>query len=204
MTEHASRLHSHWAARPWAPGETRLHWYLLPALEVPVRAAVADLQARLARPGLDLVPPEWLHATIRSLRPVPDEHRDAMVDAVRAAVAATGIGPITATAAPLVVDEAVVWALRGDAPEPDAIERLHTAVTTAVGPWRRTAADAPFRPHVTVAYAAADLDGDALRTAMGIPDPVTVRFDALHLLEVRQDGGAYRWEPSARLPLPGP
>ncbi len=202
MTDHASRLHSHWAARPWAPGETRLHWYLLPVLEGPVRVAVADLQARLARPGLDLVPPEWLHATIRSLHPVPDERCDDLIDAVRAAVGATGVGPVAASATPLVVADAVVWALRGDTAEPDAIERLHAAVTAAVGPWRRTAADAPFRPHVTVAYAAADLDGDALRAAVGVPAPVTIRFDALHLLEVRQDGGAYRWAPVARLSLP--
>ncbi len=196
------RLQSHWDAHPWAPDESRLHWYLLP--DRTAAEPARRLQTRLRRPGLDPVPAPWLHATVLSLLPVPPAEVADLVDAVRDAVA--GLAAPVGEGRAVVVPEAVLWALEPEAP----FAAVFTAVAAAVGPWRRTRTDKPFRPHVTVAYAGAEFDGAELEGQLdaarleGADRLPPARFDALHLLDVRRQDRTYRWTPVARIPLEGP
>jgi len=145
-----------------------------------------------------------LHATVLSLLAVhPAEVAD-LVDTVRDAVA--GLAAPVGEGRAVVVPEAVLWALEPEAP----FAAVFTAVAAAVGPWRRTRTDKPFRPHVTVAYAGAEFDGAELEGQLdaarleGADRLPPARFDALHLLDVRRQDRTYRWTPVARIPLEGP
>ena len=72
-----SGLVSHWEHGTWAPGETRLHWYLVPS-SVPA-ASVDAVASLLDSPGFDLVPATRLHCTMIALVPSLAAYRSAVV-----------------------------------------------------------------------------------------------------------------------------
>ncbi len=194
-----SGLVSHWEHGTWAPGETRLHWYLLPS-SVPA-ASVDAVASLLGSSGFDLVPVTWLHCTVVSLVPslisADRSVVDHMVDAVRSEVA--GMGPIRASASLAAYHSAVVWELE----QADAFRGVFDSVVTASTPLLRTDPTRPYRPHLTVAYANAPHDDAAV--ARIIDDRSCTlehdEFAMLSLLDVRQEAGCYRWEIVEEIPL---
>lgn len=185
-------LVSHWEYGTWAPGETRLHWYLLPE-SVP-REAVNAVASLLDVPGFDIVPVEWLHCTVVALLPslaAADRAAvDQMVDGVRSAVA--GLGPITAEATLEAHHSALVWTL-----EPgDAFTEVFDAVVPACGSLIRTDVLRAYQPHLTVAYSSARHEEESVAgvLASGVGKLETVGFSSLLLLDVRQQDRCYQWD----------
>ena len=194
-----SGLVSHWEHGTWAPGETRLHWYLLPS-SVPA-ASVDAVASLLGSSGFDLVPVTWLHCTVVSLVPslisADRSVVDHMVDAVRSEVA--GMGPIRASASLAAYHSAVVWEL-----EPaDAFRGVFDSAVTASTSLLRTDPTRPYRPHLTVAYANAPHDDAAVSRIVDDRscDLEHVEFATISLLDVRQLSGCYRWEIISEIPL---
>lgn len=185
-------LVSHWEHGRWAPGETRLHWYLLP-FAVPA-ASVESIASVLTKPGFDVVPATWLHCTVVALvPPLVSADRSAvdhMVGTVRSAAA--GLDRITASASLAAYHSALVWEL-----EPvDAFHGVFAAVVASSASIIRTDPTRPYRPHLTVAYANAPHDDAAVARMVNdrSGDLECVEFATLSLLDVRQESGCYRWD----------
>ncbi len=194
-----SGLVSHWEHGTWAPGETRLHWYLLPA-SVPSEAVNA-VSSLLDRPGFDVVPSAWLHCTVVAIVPsLASADRgviDHMVDDVRSAMA--DIGPITASATLVAHHSAVVWAL-----EPaEAFSAVFDAVVPACASVLRTDTTRTYQPHLTVAYASASHSEASTVSLLdgGVGALESVEFSMLALLDVRQQDRCYQWEFVSELQL---
>jgi hypothetical protein len=187
-----SELRSHWATGTWAPGETRLHWYLLPD-DVPTSATSA-VASRLREPGFDVVPPQWLHCTVVSLLPslrVADRALlDQMIDWVRSGIGLCG--PITARASLHAMGSALVWLLE----PPHAFQEVFDLVVESSGSMLRTNRSRTYEPHLTVAYASAPHDrADVIEIVSDdscrLP---AVNFTRLSLLDVRQQDACYQWD----------
>ncbi len=130
----------HWWWRPgWRSGRRIYTWHVTFDDQPAIHDLAAKYQARLVGlPGLDLIPPQWLHLTTQGAGftdEVPDRDVAAIIDASSERLAA--LSPIMATIGPAsVTPEAILLDV---APLPDlrrVRDKLRAAITEVWGPDR--------------------------------------------------------------------
>ena len=213
-TTDARRLRNHWWPRPgWRPGRIMLTWHLTFENAPELHEHVAAYQRALAElPGLNPVPPEWLHLTMQGVGYVdetPPETIPTVVDAVRAAVAQQPAFSLT-FARPSIFGEAI--AIRPSPAEP--VGQLLAAIRSGMGSVLRETAvpTGPeqargFRPHVSIAYSQTEGDAAPYDTVIAAVDaePIDVPIEAVTL--IRQErllapDWMYRWKTQATVTFP--
>jgi 2'-5' RNA ligase len=150
-------------------------------------------------PGLDLIPPPWLHITMQGIG-FTDEISPTELDDLAEALAGelSGIDPPRVSFRYLtVVPEAVyLKAHPADGLYPQRAA-MHRAVATVLGPGRTETMPGGerFNPHVSIAYVSADGEvqpiAQTLRTAA--PSTVAATFHRASLLEFHRDNRMYEW-----------
>ena len=195
-------VRSHWWWRPgWADGR---HFYACRMTldgQPQLRELVADYrQALAAAPGIDLIPPRWLHLTMQGLGFVDEVSRGelgALGDALTAELATTD--PPTVEFRYLTVHPEAVYlkARPADALYPLRL-KVHDAVASVLGPTRFTepAPDrAKFLPHVSIGYISQDEETEPIAAALRklTTRPVKVTFATADLLEYHRDHRMYEW-----------
>lgn len=203
-------LRDHWSVKQWAPGRTGYYWYLTfddPAL---VDFAV-EHQRSLGLTGVDAVPSDGLHITVRSVgdtTAVLDEQVDVLVSLARERL--SDVKPFDLTIGPLSGSRSAIrFSVAPWDPLLD-LYRILSACSNELSP-EHAPRDVPdsssrFRPHLGIAYnntdrAAADVI--AAVAALRGPERVSVRVDTVELVILRRDGRCYRWDTHAAIPLGG-
>ncbi|MBC3194161.1 2'-5' RNA ligase family protein [Pseudonocardia sp. C8] len=213
MPTDAPTLRDHWWPRPgWHPGRLVYTWHLTFDDAPELHRLAAAYQRQLATlPGLNLVPLEWLHLTVQGVG-YTDEIDD---DALRAVVTSVqkrlaGVPAFDARfSQPTIFAEAIVLT-----PEPsEPFHAIQTAIRDGIadalgadavntGP----AQSAQFRPHVSLAYSAAEHASEPYRAALDAiePAPASTRIARATLItqnRVLAPEWVYRWTTEADAPL---
>ncbi|WP_033346294.1 2'-5' RNA ligase family protein [Catenuloplanes japonicus] len=203
-------------SRIWPDEQTRLHFYLLPSLDLNAEldALITDYRDVVEEfPFVTLVQDEWLHVTLHMVtgvaaEEVGDRQRRGLVRTVGTYL--EGLGPMTLTAGPaLATRNAVVLDVDGDLPG-DPFHEVYTRIRAAVEDTIGVEAvefDA-MPPHITLAYANSSGDSGRVQSLLRRkvrPSRATFTVDEIHLVEVEQDAlrTEYRWDPIATFPLLG-
>jgi 2'-5' RNA ligase len=205
----ADEVRNHWWWRPgWKVGRRFYTWHLTFAGQDALHALVAAYQAQLAElPGLDLIPPEWLHLTTQGVGftdEVSDQDITAIAEAAQRRLAK--LSPVRLT-----FDRAVIRP-SGEAialpPEPaDAVRAIRLAVRDAIaevwGANRVPEAAEGFEPHVSIAYVNAPGTAAPILTALDrVPvASVTVTVEAASLIILRRDNRVYMWKDRTVVPF---
>lgn len=212
----ASRLRDHWWSRPgWRPGRIMLTWHLTFEDATDLHAHVQPYQAALSQlPGLNLVPPQWLHLTIQGVG-YTDETATATITDVTQAVRSTvsRLSTFTLTfGRPVIFGEAI--AIRPEPSEPlqELLIAIRSGMASVLGseavPTGPEQADG-FRPHVSIAYSSVDTSAEpysaALTTVRKSPASIPVSSVAL----IRQErqlapNWLYRWTTQASASVKSP
>ncbi|RAY16121.1 2'-5' RNA ligase family protein [Actinomadura craniellae] len=203
-------LRDHWWSRPGVEdGRRMLVWHVL-LDDAPEAVELAGaFRARLAAlPGLDPVPAPWLHITTQVVG-FTDEITPAEAAAMTAAAARwlRGHGPVgVSLGRDLFHPEGVVLGID----PPGALDPVHRAVREAAAATvaAHRLADytdwADWGPHLSVAYANADVPTAAVAAALAPrPQPVPLTVRAVHLVSQQRVGRLYRWDPVTSVPLTG-
>jgi 2'-5' RNA ligase len=200
-------LHEHWRWRPDWPPERECLWWYLTFEDAPELARLAHevTSALTASAYLDVIPPDWLHLTLREVG-----YADSLSDDDVATFVATAsrrlalfeslaleVGPVG------MLDGAVALCVR----PAHAVQRLRDQL-----PGHSTqplAEDMPYPvaapPHVSLAYVARDCRSADLRLAPGsATSRVGVRVSHVVLASVTRRDRHYQWTVRARLPFGAP
>lgn len=203
MSPLPTRMTDHWAIQPGAAPQTRqLIW--------PITLGADDAVIELARqahrqltgvPGLDLVPPSWLHLTTLTTGPADDISPgalDGIIEEAQRLLAA--ITPITITLGRVLYHPRAVMLDAGPAePFRSVIEAIQTA-TRHAGHSTALYHD-PWRPHITLAYSNATLPAAPVIQALGRNLParqITIRSISLVSQSPEQ---RWTWDRITDLPL---
>lgn len=195
------RTRDHWWWRPgWGPGARFLTFHLTFETAPELHAEAARLAPGLeALPRVDVVPIPWLHLTMTGVGFVEDVRADQLA-ALTDAVIHRAEGMATS---PLVFD-GIVLAAEG------------TSLTASATPWlhelkalqKRAVAEicgvsdaGVFRPHVSLAYFAGDVDSAAVVEVVSDARDITVARPLLSLIELGRDDGVYTWRVLAQSSL---
>ena len=209
------QVRNHWWWRPgWRVGRRFYTWHLtfdeetVSAGYATLHQVVREYQAHLAKlPGLDLVPPVWLHLTMQGLGfvdEVSEEDARGIVAAVHARCG--GLAPLTLTLGPARVDSEGITLLVAPT---EPVQRLRSAVRAGIADvWGadhvpESATD--FTPHVSLAYSNTDGPAALYAELLGSLEPTsaTVTTRATQLIVLGRDEHLYRWEPYATVALEG-
>lgn len=204
-------LSNHWYLRPgWTATSRYLTWHLLPDQLSEVHSAVTGCHNALRGiEGLDLVPIPWLHMTVQGI----DFSDRVSAGEIGALVAATSRRVSALSSIDFSLSGPAVYghgvALDAVPGEPVALLRtaLRAAIAEVRGPEGVPGDDEyRFRPHVSIAYANAEVPAapvlDALERAPH--EPVSARFSRATLIELRREGRLYCWERIADIDLKAP
>lgn len=191
--------HRNWRT-DWTAERTCLYWYLTFEDQPALRSLFADVEDDLRRvPGVDVVPPSWLHLTLLDVGfedGVTPSEREDLVAAARSVRALLpldlGLGPITT------MTDAVVLRVA-------ASERLAALQRTLAEGLRASRGVEPdpdeFWPHVSLAYTNSDCRRDdvmaSLADVAGRTTDLTVT--RLTLAAVTRERDHYRWQEVAAL-----
>lgn len=163
------------------------------------RQALAGLTA------LTIVPDEWLHLTVQGIG-FADERSPADVGRIaeRATEAMAPIGAFDVEFGEIVVaDEAIV--MPADPPAPVQLLRrtARAAIADVLGQDQVTEDPDRFRPHISVAYLAAEGPAAPYVNALAAnrPRPVRVSIDRMDIIQMHRDNRMYEWTIVATLPL---
>jgi 2'-5' RNA ligase len=203
MSPLPSQMTDHWAAEPGTDQQARQYmWPITLGADPVVTETAALAQQRLAGiPGLDLVPPRWLHLTTLISGPadeIPPCAATVMVKEANDLLAA--VAPVTITLGRVLYHPRAIMLDAGpDAPFQPLITALQAAASHAgltARPYHH-----PWRPHITVAYSNSDRPADPIIEALGRnlpPRTATIRSVSLVTQSARQ---RWTWDLIADLPL---
>jgi 2'-5' RNA ligase len=197
-------MENHWVQEPGAdPGRARLMWFMCLGREPnAVRLATVG-QARLnGLPGLDLVPPEWLHMTTL-IAGYPDEAPASQIDAMTAHARRllAAVSPVTITLSRVLYHPRAIMlaAAPAEALLP-VLSACQEATRSGTGRDGRLHRD-PWVPHMTLAYGNSPNPAAPAIEALGreLPaDKITVQSVSLISQAPRQK---WTWELVAEIPL---
>jgi len=215
VTNHVA-LRDHWWPRPgWRAGRIALTWHVVFPEDSPLsRHAAAYQRAFGGLPGVDPVPPEWLHLTVQAIGwadEVPARTVAAVVDAVRARVATLAPFELVFDR-PRIYGEAAAIRAHPEAPIAGLRDTVRAGLRDALGddgvPTAPEQAHG-FLPHVTIAYSRIDADAAPYAAALDrvVQPPTTVPVTRVTL--IRQERllaphWQYRWTTEAVAPLGAP
>jgi 2'-5' RNA ligase len=197
---------NHWWWRPgWAVGRRFYTWHLTFEDAADVIRLVREYEAHLELPGLDVIPPRWLHLTMQGIGfvgEVDDGDVGEMVAVARVRLAA--LDPFTISLGPAVVDPEVVRLRVTPAETVSSLRHeLRAAISDVWGGERVPEDEAGFTPHVSLAYS--NRDGDmqqVLDAATAVsPRPATARITQADLILLNRDHRQYEWTTYAEVPL---
>ncbi|MFC6884126.1 MULTISPECIES: 2'-5' RNA ligase family protein [Actinomadura] len=205
MSPFPERMSDHWWWRPGVrPGRGLLVWHILLDEQAEPRELVRQCQDKLAGlPGLDPIPPEWLHMTTQIVG-FADEIPEAEIDAMLTETAArfASLSPVEVELGKLWFhSEAVMLGIR----PPDRLTPVREAIRDAVATTVRAhqlAYEPHWTPHVSVAYSHGDGPAAPIIEALALrPEPQPLRVAEVHLVEQVREGRLYRWERRAAIAL---
>lgn len=212
----ASRLRDHWWPRPgWRPGRIMLTWHLTFEHATALHDHVESYQAALRTlPGLNLVPPQWLHLTIQGLGYTDETDPSTISDVTQAVRTALSTVPAFTLnfGRPIIFGEAI--AIRPEPAEP--LQELLVAIRSGMASVLGSAAipTGPeqahgFRPHVSIAYSGVDTAAEPYGAALSAvrTDDVPVRISTVALIRQERQLAPhwlYRWTTAATAVLPNP
>lgn len=203
MSPLPTQMTDHWAIQPGTdPQHRQLMWPVALGADRTVTELAGQAHRRIAGiPGLDLVPPRWLHLTTLTSGPADDISPGplaAMIEEAQYLLAA--IGPITITLGRVLYHPRAVMLDAGPAgPFEPVIEAIQTA-TRHAGSSTALYHD-PWRPHITLAYSNAIRPAAPVIRALGRSLPareVTIRSVSL---VTQSPGQRWTWDLVADLPL---
>jgi 2'-5' RNA ligase len=199
-------VRDHWYWRPgWRPGRSFYTWHLTFADSPAVTGLVtayADVLAAL--PGIDPVPPQWLHLTMQGVGfadRVPLADLDEIVLAAESRLARSA--PFKVTIGPAVVDpETVQLPVTPVAPLQDLRDRLRAAIGDVWGP--DAIPELPqLNPHVSLGYwnTPAPIAPLIHQLAKAPAATATTTITAVSLINLNRDRQMYEWTPIKNLTL---
>lgn len=205
--ENASEVRDHWWWRPgWRTGR-RFYAFHITFEDCTDLHRLAGIyrQSLATADTITPVPDEWLHLTMQGIG-FTDELGLSEVRHIGQQVAQqlTAIPAFDVTFGDIVIaDEAIAM----PAAPAEPIRQLRTVVRNAIGQVlgtsRLTEDPQRFRPHVSVAYIAANGPAgpyiEAAEAAQA--EPVHVPIDHVDLIEMHRDNRMYEWTTVAALPL---
>jgi 2'-5' RNA ligase len=205
--EHASQFANHWWWRPgWRPGRRMYTFFLTFEDNLAVAEGLTQLYGpRIDRPGLDVVPPVWLHMTIQGLAftdQISVEDAKAVADSAKRRC--SSLTPLQVDLGPPVVASEGVLLI---ASRIDELRQLKTSLLQAgsevLGPTPILQPQPSFTPHVTLAYSngSGPTDAVALSVASVQSQSTSVTFHAVQLICLSRDTRLYTWTPVSSIPL---
>jgi 2'-5' RNA ligase len=203
-------IHNHWWWRPgWRAARHFYACHLTLDDQPQLRALVKQYQDALGHlPGLDLIPPQWLHITMQGIGftdEIGPEDLAAATAAVQERLRDMQL-PETTFHRATIRPEAVI--LKAEPPQPLYHLRMaiYDAIASVLGPDKFSEPrprPSQFVPHVSAAYV--NSDGPAEPTAEAVadlePQPVAVTFRTISLLEFHRDRQMYEWTQATPLPI---
>jgi len=156
-------------------------------------------------PGLDLVPAEWLHQTMRGIGFIEEIDAGDVVRIVAAVCRrCAALAPVRLTLGPAVLQEEGVW-LRV-APSA-AARRVRAAVRAGIAEVWGVAgvpeAAGDYTPHVSLAYSDTDGPDEPYAAALAAAGQrsATVEIGAVQAISLGRDTHLYQWATVATVPL---
>jgi 2'-5' RNA ligase len=144
----------HWAIQPGTDtSRQQLMWPITFGTDEAAAELARTAHERLAGiPGLDLVPPRWLHLTTLTSGPADDVTPDQLTGMIKEAKRLlAAIAPITITLGRVLYHPRAVMLDAGpDGPFQPVIEAIETATRNAG--YAAALYHDPWRPHITLAY----------------------------------------------------
>lgn len=203
-------VRNHWW---WRPGWTTGRHYYACHLTLDDQPQLQELVSRYQqaiqnRPGLDLIPAQWLHMTMQGIG-FTDEISVAELDNLADAFTRelSLIDPPMVSFRSLTVHPEAIYLKAHPA---DALyplrARMYRAVVSVLGA-NSTTEDMPaprqFVPHVSIAYVSADGETQPIAQALQSvrAAPVTATFRKASLLEFHRDHLMYEWTSAAPIPI---
>ncbi len=195
-------LRNHWWWRPgWTTGRHYYACHLTLDDQPQLRQLVARYQQAIANlPGLDLIPPEWLHITMQGIGftdeiGITELHR--LTEALTQEL--SKIDAPTVSFRYLTVDPEAIYLKAHPAEALYPLQAgMYRAVVDAIGA-NSSAVDMPspseFVPHVSIAYVNADGQAQPIAEALQAVTAMTVTatFRKAALLEFHRDHRMYEW-----------
>ena len=203
-------VRNHWWWRPgWREGRHFYACHLTLDDQPQLRELVADYQQALTgMPGIDLIPPRWLHLTMQGIGFTDEIGAAELVALDQALTAELGtIDPPTVEFRYLTVDPEAIYlkAHPAEALYPLRL-KMHAAALSVLGAERFTepAPDhAKFLPHVSIGYINRDGEAEPIAATLDSLDtrPVKVTFAKADLLEFHRDRRMYEWTSATPIPI---
>jgi 2'-5' RNA ligase len=176
-----------------------------------LRELVASYQQALATtPGIDLIPPQWLHLTMQGIGFVDEIGRGELVALGNALTTELGtIKPPAVEFHSLTVRPEAIYLKAHPA---DALyplrQRMHDAVAAVLGPTRFPEAEperSKFNPHVSIGYVNQDQEAEPIAEALRslTPRTISITFAKANLLEFHRDHHMYEWTSSMPIAIGG-
>jgi 2'-5' RNA ligase len=205
-------VRNHWWWRPgWAEGRHLYACHLIPDDQPRLRELVADYQQALTGlPGIDLIPPQWLHLTMQGIG-FTDEITAAELGALEGALTAAlaTIDPPRIEFRQLTVHPEAIYLKAHPADALDPLRtKMHAAVASVLGLERFTEPvpdRATFHPHVSIAYMSRDGETEPIAAALRTltARSVEVTFAKADLLEIHRDHRMYEWTSATPIAIGG-
>jgi len=164
----------------WPPGREDYCWHVLPGSDGLDDRLAGQYRELLDWPGLALVSADWMHVTLQHLAPASEVSGAQLSRMIRMVQGrCRGIAPFTVT-----IGRAEAWETSVVCPVQPAdllrhLRQVIIDVSGEVAVSRFDAGESPFFPHLTLAYAVADVDPESVRAwiadseAAELPLPVT-------------------------------
>jgi 2'-5' RNA ligase len=198
-----TQMTDNWAIQPGTdPKHQQLMWPVALGADQTVIELAGQAHRRIAGiPGLDLVPPRWLHLTTLTSGPADDIAPGplaAIIEEAQHLLAA--VGPITITLGRVLYHPRAVMLDAGPAgPFEPVIEAIQTA-TRRAGSSTALYHD-PWRPHITLAYSNATRPAAPVIQALGRSLPARQVIIRSVSLVTQSPGQRWTWDLIADLPL---
>lgn len=203
-------VRNHWWWRPgWAEGRHYYACHMTLDDQPQLRELVADYQRALASsPGIDLIPPEWLHLTMQGIGFTDEISAGELADLDQALAAELRtIDPPTVEFRYLTIHPEAIYlkAHPAEALYPLRL-KMYAAVSSVLGPDRLSEAvpdHAKFLPHVSIGYISQDDEAEPIAAALDnlTTRPVKVTFAKADLLEFHRDHRMYEWTSATSIPI---
>ncbi|MEU7161145.1 2'-5' RNA ligase family protein [Streptomyces chrestomyceticus] len=197
------RMANHWDRPGWGRHDRTYYWMLTFPTAPSLIAEARVCQQHLAHHGLDPVPEDGLHITMKKIGAVPDIPRAGVDELAQLAAALVG-GPFEIQAHPMAGSPGAV---RFTVTPWSALVRLHATLDQAAHAAAIPVQGRPtglFRPHLGIFYCPADRPAAPVIesvAALRQRRPIPVKVRSVDLVELRREHRSYQWDVVHSVPL---